>query len=610
MPERFRLANDKIRFALAQLRYVPRALDLVWRSAPNWTVAWVVVLALRGLLPACTVFLTRGLVDHLVALRGASERIGPVLLYGGMMAAVLLLMELTRSMASLVRTAQSERVSDHITGMIHQKSIETDFAFWESADYYDHLHRARDEARYRPLALLESLGATMQNAVTLVAMAAVLLPYGPWLPPALLLSTLPALFVVLDFATRRHDLWRRTTADERRSEHYDELLSSADAAAELRLFGIGHYFSELYQSLRSRIRSERIRIAIWESLAGVVAGLLALFVTVVAVLWMVHRLILAEITLGGLALFWQAFSQGQGLMRGLLDNAGQIYANTLFLSNLFDFLELPARVTDPAAPLPAPRSIQEGVRLRGVKFHYPGSTVPALKGFDLVLPAGRTTAIVGANGAGKSTLIKLLCRLYDPDEGAIELDGIDIRKYRVCDLRRAVAVLFQQPVRYIGTIADNIAPGEDAPDAERVSAAACLAGAESIVERFPAAFSQRLGKWLPGGTELSGGEWQRIALARAFHRAAPLLLLDEPTSAMDSWAEEEWLRHFRRLAEGRTVVVITHRFTTAMRADVIHVMDQGLIVETGTHTELLALGGRYARSWTAQMNAGSVCASP
>lgn len=260
-------------------------------------------------------------------------------------------------------------------------------------------------------------------------------------------------------------------------------------------------------------------------------------------------------------------------------------------------------MADPAEPAPVPEALRDGIRFRGVTFRYPSSARPALQGFDLDIPAGRVTAIVGPNGAGKSTLVKLLCRFYDPSEGTVELDGVDLRSLPLAKLRRAITVLFQEPVRYHETVAESIALGDlaAAPGRDEVVAAARAAGAEGLISRLPQGYDTPLGRWFADGQDLSMGEWQRLALARAFLRRAPLVVLDEPTSAMDSWAEADWLARFRAFAAGRTAVVITHRFTTAMHADLIYVMDAGRVVESGSHAELVARGGRYAESWQAQM---------
>jgi ATP-binding cassette subfamily B protein len=294
-------------------------------------------------------------------------------------------------------------------------------------------------------------------------------------------------------------------------------------------------------------------------------------------------------------------------MRSLLGNVGQIYANSLFLENLFEFLDLRPSIKDPPAPEPFPTRLSDGIHFREVTFRYPGTEAVALDAFDLHVPAGAVVALVGSNGAGKSTVLKLLCRFYDPDEGAVQLDGIDLRQFSVGDLRRALTVLFQNPVPYHATFRQNIAYGDLSldPASARLEAAARAAGADSIAARLPSGYDTMLGKWFAYGTQLSGGEWQRVALARAFLRESLLLVLDEPTSFMDSWAEAEFLDRFRTLAAGRTSLIVTHRFTVAMRADIIHVMERGRIVESGSPASLLERGGRFAESWHAQVRSGS-----
>ncbi len=604
MPGRLRLLSTKLRFALAQMAYLPQALALVWTAARRWTIAWAVLLLVQGLLPVATVWLTRLLVDGLVAAKDAGatwDTLAPLLLIVALMASVMLLTEILRSAAGWVRTAQSELLKDHISGLIHQKSVAVDLAFYESPEYHDRLHRARDEAGYRPVALVEGLGQLLQNGVTLLAMGAVLLPFGWWLPLALLASTLPAFGVVLHYNLQQHEWRQRSTADERRTWYYDWLLTSGETAAEVRLFGLGGLVQSLYQTLRRRLRGERLRLARKGAFAELAAGTVALLVTGAALAWMVWQVHQRDVTLGSLALFYQAFQQGQRLMRSLLEGVGQVYTNVLFLGNLFDFLALRPRVTDPPQPIAAPQLLRTGIGLHQITFRYPGSERVALDDFSLTIPAGQIAALVGPNGAGKSTLIKLLCRLYDPDAGRIEVDGVDLKQLEIAHLRRLFTVLFQQPVHYSATVAENIALGGLAePSRSEVEDAARAAGADEPVGRLPQGYDTLLGKWFAGGMELSVGEWQRLALARAFLRQAPILLLDEPTSAMDSWAEADWHERFRQLAAGRTVLIITHRFTTAMRADIIHVMAEGRIAESGSHQELLARGGLYAQSWTTQ----------
>ncbi|MCL6545540.1 MAG: ABC transporter ATP-binding protein/permease [Bryobacteraceae bacterium] len=605
MRQTLQLLCPRLRKAAAQLPYLHRTLALVWQASGGWTTAWASLLVIQGLLPVATVYLTRAVVDRMVVVfrtQGDPEALRAAAWPALGMALVWLLSEGLRAVAGYIRTAQADLVQDHITALIHRQSVQADLAFYESPEFYDHLHRARAEAAYRPVALLETLGGLFQNGLTLIAMAAVLSAFSPWIPVLLLLCTLPALLVVLRYAVEQHQWRRRVTPHERRTWYYDWLLTSSDTAAELRLFGLGEHFHNLYQALRARLRRERLDLALRQSLAELGAGAAALVLSAGALIWMAWRAVRGLVSLGDLALFYQAFQQGLRLMRAMLENVGQLYSNILFLGNLYEFLALRPQVVSPPEALPVPRPLRDGVRFCDVSFCYPGSERPALDGFNLTVPAGTIAAVVGPNGAGKTTLLKLLCRFYDPQSGIIRIDGTDLRSFSLEDLRRNLTVLFQQPVRYSATARENIVLGDSAsaPSEPSIRQAAQAAGAEESILRLPHGYDTLLGKWFEEGAELSTGEWQRLALARAFLRPAPLIILDEPTSSMDPWAEADWLERFRRLAQGRTALIITHRFTTAKLADVIHVMEAGRICESGTHRELVARGGRYASWWAAQ----------
>ncbi len=602
------MKNLRLRDALSQASYLPRALRLVWDAAPAWTLVWILVLVAQGVVPVVFVYLTRLLVDNLVVTIGSGtswESIRPTLIVAALMGALLLARQLLGLASGLISTAQAEVIQDRIRGLVHQRSYAADLGFYESADYHDHLERARSDASRRPLALLENGGSLIKAGITLFGMAALVLPYGWWVPPVLVLSTLPALYVVILFNRRFHAWWEDSTPERRWAAYYDWMVTYSEFAAELRLFDLGEHFQSAFQQVRKKLRGERLRLLRDETIARLGSALLGLAVTATVMVWMVWRAFLGQVTLGDLVLFYQAFDRGQNIMRSLLGNIGQVYANVLFLENLFQFLDLEPQVVDPAVPKPAPERLRHGIAFRDVTFRYPGSDRVALNGFDLEVPAGQVAAIVGANGAGKSTLIKLLCRFYDPESGRVELDGTDVREFRVLDLRRLITVLFQSPVPYHATVGENIAYGDlpAQPGPSEIEAAAASAGADDIAQGLAAGYDTLLGKWFADGTQLSVGEWQRVALARAFLRRAEILVLDEPTSFMDSWAETEWLERFRRLAEFRTAIIVTHRFTVAMKADMIHVMERGRIVESGSPDELLTRGGRFARSWAAQTQA-------
>ncbi|MBL0225861.1 MAG: ABC transporter ATP-binding protein [Geobacteraceae bacterium] len=582
-----------------------QGLRLVWNAARGWTVAWGVLLLLQGLMPAALVYLTRLVVNSLstaITSQGGLTAFSPVWLPAGLIGLLWVGSQLLNSLASWVRTAQAELVQDSIHSLIHQKALELDVAFYENPESYDLLHRARVDAISQPIVLLESLGTLIQNGLTLLVLAGMLHTYAFWLPFLLIGSALPGLWAVGRYVLREHRWRTANTANERRTRYYDWILTERNSAAEMRLFDLGSHHRSAFQRLRAQLRTGRLALSRDEMKAELAAGTIAWLGGLGGMAWMLLRVSNGLARLGDLVLCYQAFQQGQKLLRSLMESAGRIYRSSLFLDNLFLFLSQQPQLTRPDNPQPVPANLQDGISFEGISFRYPGSERDALSGFSLTLPARRVTAIVGHNGAGKSTLIKLLCRFYDPHEGSILLDGVDLRRFDPAELRRGITVLFQEPVRYHTTAAENIAMGDLAsnPDSDRIRAAAGAAGAALPIERLPQGYDTVLGKWF-GGAELSVGEWQRVALARAFLRNAAVIALDEPTSAMDSWAESDWLGRFRELTEGHTAVMITHRFTTAMHADMIHVMQDGHITESGTHDQLVATGGHYAQSWLLQM---------
>lgn len=600
-----KLSKDKLKALFAQLTYLPRTFKLLWTASPQSTVAWIALLVLQGVLPGATVYLTKVLVNSLVEVVGTgitAENIRfltiPALLMGG----VLVLSELLNSSSEWIRLVQSEYLRDHISSLIHSQSVNIDYGCYESSEYNDILSRAFDNASGTTLNLLDSTGGLLQSSVTLLTMGAILLPYGVWLPMVLVASAIPAFYVFRRLNKIQYEWSQKTTTDRRRLSYYEAIMTRSGFAAEVRLFNHGFYFQKKYQRLRRRLRSENIKLIRDRSFARLGAAAIALIFTGGAMFWMGSKVLLGTITLGDLALFYQAFGKGQGIVKGIVANCNNIYKNSLFIGNLFEFLEIVPEITDPLQPVEIPR-IRRNIRFENVSFCYPGSDRFVLKDFNLTIPAGKIVAIVGDNGAGKSTLIKLLCRFYDPQSGRITIDGTDIRYFSTEKLRKEISVLFQFPIPYYLTAEDNIALGDISTPLERsqIVAAAKGSGIHEKLMSLPQGYDTVLGKWFPDGTDLSGGEWQRLALARAFLKQAQIIILDEPTSAMDPWAEFDWLERFRDLARNQTSIVITHRFTLAMRADLIYVIRAGEIAESGNHQELLAFDGLYAESWHKQM---------
>ncbi|KPV50961.1 hypothetical protein SE17_23930, partial [Kouleothrix aurantiaca] len=475
----------------AGLAAIRRTLALIWAAAPALTASAAALTLVQAALPVALISLSRPLVDSLAAVVAAGTD-GPAmarcLWLAGTMGALLFASELLNSAGAWLRAAQAERVEDAIRALVHEKSLSVDLAFYESSDYYDQLHRAREEAAARPLELLEHLSTLLQNGLTLAGLGAMLLSYGAALPAILAISALPTFAVVLRNSRQYHAWWARTTADRRWANYYDVMLTSGESAAELRLFGIGPTFRRAYGSIRQRLVRERMRLLRGQSLAQASTSAGTLIIAGAALLWMLGRAARGEATLGDLVLFYQIFDRGQTLVRSLLSNLGQIYANSLFVSNLFAFLDLQPQVVDPAAPLPA--SLRRGIEFRNVSFCYPGSERVALDGFSMSVPAGRVVAIVGANGAGKSTLVKLLCRFYDPAAGTIEFDGVDVRALAQHKLRQLITVLFQSPLEYHATAGENIgiSAASAAPRAADIETAARGAGAHDFIARLPEAY--------------------------------------------------------------------------------------------------------------------------
>jgi ATP-binding cassette subfamily B protein len=597
--------GESVKLKIQQALRLDFALRLVWQSAPGWTMASLGLLIVQGVLPLVSLYLMKLTVDAVTTALAAPDKtnaFGRVALLIGLTGGVALVSALCYSLAGLVSEAQGQVVTDHLSDVLHAKSIEVDLEYYESAQYYDKLHRAQREAPFRPVRILNGLVQVAQNGISLLAMAGLLLSFHWGIAAVLFIAAMPGLLVRLRYAGQTYHWQRQRTPTERQSWYFHWMLTGDGHAKEIRLFDLGALFMRRFRDLRQQLRQERIEIATRRSVAELVAQVSATIAIFGSYALIAYRTMQGAITLGDLVMYYQAFQRGQSFLQQILSGLAGLYEDNLFLSNLYEFLDLKPKVVEPLHPRPIPQPTQTGIAFDHVSFQYPTGTKEVLEDITLTIRPGEVVALVGENGSGKTTLIKLLCRLYDPTSGIITFDGVDLRQLETTALRREISVIFQDYAQYHLTARENIWFGNVAlpPDEEQIVAAARHAGADEVITGLPQGYETILGKWFEDGEELSVGEWQKVALARAFLREAQIIVLDEPTSALDARAEYEVFNKFRQLAAGHTVILISHRFSTVRMADRIYVLEDGRIIESGTHDELVRLGGTYAHLFETQ----------
>ena len=568
-------------------------------------MASLALLIVQGALPLASLYLMKLVVDAVTTALEAPDKgaaFGQVALLIGLTGGVTLIGALTRSIAGLVSEAQGQVITDHMSDLLHAKSIEIDLEYYESAQYYDKLHRAQREAPFRPVRIVNGLVQVAQNSISLLTMAGLLFSFHWGIAAILFVAAIPGLFVRLRYAGQTYRWQRQRTSAERQAWYFHWMLTGDGHAKEIRQFDLGPLFMSRFRDLRQQLRRERIEIATRRSMAELVAQVSSTLAVFGSYAFIAYRTVQGSITLGDLVMYYQAFQRGQSFLQQILSGLAGLYEDNLFLSNLQEFFELKPKVVEPHHPKPIPQPMQTGIAFDHVSFQYPTGAREVLENISLTIRPGEVVALVGENGSGKTTLIKLLCRLYDPASGIITLDGVDLRQLETTALRREISVIFQDYAQYHLTARENIWFGNAAlpPDQERIVEAARHAGADEVITGLPQGYETILGKWFEDGEELSIGEWQKVALARAFLRDAQIIVLDEPTSALDAKAEYEVFKKFRQLAEGRTVILISHRFSTVRMADRIFVLEDGRIIESGAHDELVRLGGTYARLFETQ----------
>jgi ATP-binding cassette subfamily B protein len=607
------MAAPNLRESVGALKNVPPFLALVWRTSPSLTIATLALRLVRAVLPVAALYIGKLIIDEVVALTQLANRPDSfgAWIASGLLDRVAMLVALEFGLAvlsdvlartvSLIDSLLGERFTNESSIRLMRHAATLDLEDFEDSELQDRIERARRQTTGRMI-LMGQLFGQAQDVITMVTFSAGLVVFAPWLMVLLLVALLPAFAGEAHFNAKSYALAYTRTPERRELDYVRMTGASVETAKEVKIFGLNDFLIDRYRRLSEDFykanKSLAVRRAVWGSVFTAI-GTIGYYAAYAVITW---QTIAGTFSIGDLTFLAASFRRLRTLLEGLLIGFSQTAGQALYLDDLFSFFEIEPEIKSPDEPRPFPNPIRQGFVFEDVGFRYPGADRWAVRHLSFTLHAGEVLALVGENGAGKTTLVKLLARLYDPDEGRILLDGHDLREYALEDLRANMGVIFQDFMRYHMTAGENIAVGRiDArADRQRIASAASRGLADQVIQRLPEGYDQMIGKRFRDGVELSGGEWQKIAIARAYMRDAQVLILDEPTAALDARAEFMVFQRFKELSQGKTAVLISHRFSSVRMADRILVLADGQVEAQGTHEELLAQGGRYAELFELQ----------
>lgn len=586
-------------------RNIPPLLRMVWQTSPPLVLASLVLRLCRALLPLAMLWVGKLIIDAVVASLG-SKTAPPQDVYTlvAVEFGLAILSDWLGRGVALCDSLLGDRFTNQISVRLMEHASALDLARFEEPEFYDKMERARRQTTGR-LGLLSSLFTLVQDLITLASLSAGLLLFSPWLMLLLILAVLPSFLGESHFAGLTYSLLYRWTPERRELDYVRMLGASLQSAKEVKIFGLGPYLAARYRKLADRFFAENRRLAIRRATVGGALNIVGTGGYYLAYLFIIRGTLQGALTVGDLTFLAGSFARSRSLIEDLFRRVNDVSEQALYLKDLYEFFEMRPQIEVPPEGkvwLPAPRPIVAGFEFRNVSFAYPGSGRVALRDVSFRLEPGQRVALIGENGAGKTTLVKLLARLYEPTGGVILLDGRPIQDYDPVDLRREIGVIFQDYMRYDMLVRENIGFGrvEQLGAQERIVESARKSMAEPVIAGLSRGLDHMLGRRFEGGADLSAGQWQKIALARAYMRDAQVLILDEPTASLDARAEFEVFQRFAELTKGKMAVLISHRFSTVRMADYILVLENGSILESGSHEQLLALGGRYAELFELQ----------